>query len=162
SRDLTRIIEVTRAISASDGPLKPLMKAIDREVTLSVPPGTDPSLSGRVAEKAQQYAGRARQAITGTAPGVLEKELGDDKFDGGHRLAGPPGATGPAPVDALVQQLNDFYQLLVSAKTALDTAQTLPPMDAANKLRAEAARLPEPLRAMIQGLLDAGAGQVLD
>ena len=38
NRDFTKLVEITRVLSAPDTPLKPLMKAIERETTLSVPP----------------------------------------------------------------------------------------------------------------------------
>src|SRR5262249_58860011 len=40
--------------------------------------------------------------------------------------------------------------------------QSPPPADAANKLRAEAARQPEPIRTMLQGLLEGGTKQVVE
>ena len=158
-RDLTRIIEVTRTLSDKDGPLKLLMKAIDRETTLSVPPGGDPGLAGAIGGKATEYKGKIEKAITGTPGDALVKTLVDDQFEDIHRLAG--GAT-PA-IDGLIAQLNDFYLLMVASKTALDAAQA-PPADAssANKLRAEAARQPEPVRAMLQGLVERGTGVVAE
>jgi type VI secretion system protein ImpL len=162
SRDLTRIIEVTRVISAPDSPLKPLVRAIERETTLAVPPEGEPGLAGAITGKAQQYAGRARQAIAGAPPGSLEKALVDDHFEDVRQFAASPGDKAPAPVDAVVQQLNDFYLMLVAAKAALESAQTLPPTEAANKLRAEAPRLPEPFRSMLQGLVEGGTREVLD
>jgi type VI secretion system protein ImpL len=162
SRDLTRILEVTRVIAAPDSPLKPLVRALDRETTLAVPPEGEPGLAGSIAGKAQQVAGRARQAITGAPPGSLEKQLVDDHFDDVHRFAASPGGGAPAPVDTIVQQLNDFYLMLVAAKAALDSAQTLPPTEAANRLRAEAPRLPEPIRSMLEGLVEGGTREVLD
>ncbi len=87
-RDLTRIVEVTRTLSGPDSPLRSLMKAIDRETTLSVPPEGDPGLAGTVAGKAQQYTSKARQMITGTPGDALVKSVVDDQFDDIHRLAG--------------------------------------------------------------------------
>jgi type VI secretion system protein ImpL len=157
-RNLTRIIEVTRTLSGPDSPLRSLTKAIDRETTLSVPPEGEPGLAGTVVEKAQQYTSKARQMITGTPGDTLVKSMVDDQFDDIHRLAA--GAT-PA-IDGLIQQLNDFYQLMVATKVALDAAQAPPATDSANKLRAEAARQPEPIRAMLQGLVERGTGVVAE
>jgi type VI secretion system protein ImpL len=159
-RDLTRIIEVTRTLSGPDNPLKPLVKAVDRETTLSVPPEAEPGVAGAVGGKVRQLTDQARGVISGGAPDSLVKTIVDNQFEDIHRLAGPPGGTAPAPIDGTIQQLNDFYQFLVAAKIALDAAQTPPPPESANKLRADVARLPEPIRSMLQGLVERGAGQI--
>jgi type VI secretion system protein ImpL len=155
-RDLTRIIDVTRTLSGPDSPLKALVKAFDRETTLSVPPEGEPGLAGTVAGKAQEYTTRARQIMTGASGDALAKTMVDDQFEDIHRLAAGP----TPPVDGLIQQLNDFYQVMVAAKTALDTAQQPPGPESSTKLRAEAARQPEPVRDMLQGLVERGTGEV--
>ena len=160
-RDLAKTIEITRTLSSpSDSPLKPLIKAIDRETSLSIPPDGDTGLAGAVAGKAQQYAAKARQALSGGTADSLVKTAVDDQFEDIHRLMG--SGTGAAPIDGLTQQLSDYYQYLFAAKVALDSAQSPPPADAANKLRAEAARQPEPIRTMLQGLLEGGTKQVVE
>jgi len=160
-RDLTRTIEITRTLSAPEGPLKPLVKAIDRETALSVPPEGEPGIAGSVGDKAQQYVSKARQAISGSASESLVKSMVDDHFEDIRRLAGGPGP-GPVPIDGMVAQLNEFYQYLLAAKVALDTAQQPPGADGASKLRAEAARLPEPVRSMMQTLVEGGSREVTD
>ena len=50
----------------------------------------------------------------------------------------------------------------VVAKVALDGAQQPPSSDGAAKLRAEAARLPEPVRSMMQAMLEGGSREVAD
>jgi type VI secretion system protein ImpL len=150
-RDLNRSIEITRVLSAPDTPLKPLMKAFEHETTLSIPPDRE-GLAG----KAQEYAGRARQTVTGIATGSLEKFLVDDQFEDVRKFVSGPGRNAPAPIDGLLQLLNEAYQWMMAAKAALDTGRSAPQTDAANKLRAEASRQPEPLRSMLQGLAEVG------
>jgi type VI secretion system protein ImpL len=157
-RDLTKIIDLTGTLSAPDSPLKSLVKAIDREITLSAPPEGEQGLAGAVSGKAQQYTSKARQLITGSPGDSLEKRLVDDQFDDIHRLA----AGSPPAIDTLIQQLNEYYQWLVAAKVALDASQDPPATDAANKLRAEAARQPEPFRSMLLGLVERGTGVVTE
>jgi type VI secretion system protein ImpL len=157
SRDLTRTIELTRTLSAPDtSPLKPLAKAIERETSLSVPPEGEPGLAGR----AKNIMDKAKGVVTGGPLISLEKTLVDDHFEDIRRFAGAPGGSGPAPVDVAIQQLAEFYQLLVAAKFAFDAAQTPPPTEGANKLRAEAARQPEPIRSMLEGLVEGGSRQI--
>ena len=160
-RDLPRTIEITRTMSGPDSPLKMLMKAIDREVTLSVPPENDPGLAGSAVGKAKEFAGKARSAVTGTPAASLERNLVDRHFEDIHFFVNGPGNNVPPPMDTTVQQLNDLYQLLVAAKAALDTAQT-PPADSAAKVVAEAQRQPEPVRSMVQGLATGGTSQVTE
>ena len=148
-RDLARLVEITRALSAPDTPLKPLMKAIERETTLSVPPERD-GLAG----KAQEYASRARQTVTGITAGSLEKSLVDDQFEDIRRFVSGPGGNVAPPIDGLVQLLSEVYQWLVAVKAAQDTGQSPPQTATANKLRAEASSQPEPLRSVLQGLAD--------
>ena len=151
-RDFTRLVEITRVLSSLDSPLKPLMKAIERETTLSVPPEVGGTLGG-LTGKAQEYASKARQTVTGVPTGMLEKGLVDDQFDDIRRfVSGPAGATGPPPIDGLVQLLGEVYQWLAAVKEAQRTGQPPPQANTSNKLRAEAAGHPEPLRSMLQAV----------
>jgi type VI secretion system protein ImpL len=151
-RDFTRLVEITRVLSAPDTPLKPLMKAIERETTLSVPPEVGGTLGG-LTGKAQEYASKARQTVTGGPTGMLEKGLVDDQFDDIRRfVSGAPGATGPPPIDGLVQLLSEVYQWLAAVKEAQRTGQPPPQANTSNRLRAEAAGQPEPLRSMLQAV----------
>jgi type VI secretion system protein ImpL len=147
-RNLARTIEITRILSSpSNSPLKLLVEAIARETSLSVSPE---GVAG-IAWMSQQSAYRARQGLSGGAAGSLEKTSVDDQFEDIHRLAG--SGTGRAGIDDLIWQLKEYYQFLVASKTAIDAAQAPPPSDAANRLLAEAARQPEPIRTILQSLV---------
>jgi type VI secretion system protein ImpL len=154
-RDFTRLVEITRVLSAPDTPLKPLMKAIEREITLSVPPEIG-GLSGKAQEyasKAQEYASKARGAVTGAPAGMLEKSLVDDQFDDIRKfVSGPPGTNTPPPIDGIVQLLGEVYQWLAAVKEAQRTGQPPPQTGTSTKLRADAAGQPEPLRSMLQAV----------
>jgi type VI secretion system protein ImpL len=154
-RDFTRLVEITRVLSAPDTPLKPLMKAIERETTLSVPPEIG-GLSGKAQEyasKAQELASKARGTITGVAAGSLEKSLVDDQFDDIRKfVSGTPGVSAPPPIDGLVQLLGEVYQYLAAVKEAQRTGQPPPQTGTPTKLRADAAGQPEPLRSMLQAV----------
>src|SRR5258705_5229373 len=155
NRDFTKLVEITRVLSAPDTPLKPLMKAIDRETTLSVPPEIGGALGG-LAGKAQEYAGKARQSVTGVPTGMFEKSMVDDQFDDIHRfVTGPPGTNAPPPIEGLVQLLGEVYQWLAAVKEAQRTGQPPPQTRTKTKPRAEAAGQPEPLGSVLQG---GGAG----
>jgi type VI secretion system protein ImpL len=158
NRDFTKLVEITRVLSAPDTPLKPLMKAIERETTLSVPPEVGGALGG-LTGKAQEYASKARSTVTGVPTGMFEKSIVDDQFDDIRRfVSGTPGIQGPPPIDGLVQLLAEVYQWLAATKEALASGQPPPPSAAKSKLGAEAASQPEPLRSMLQSVA-AGATQ---
>ncbi len=153
NRDFTKLVEITRVLSAQDTPLKPLMKAIDREVALSVPPELGGGLAGGLAGKAQEYASKARQSVTGIQTGALEKTLVDDQFEDVHRfVSGPPGATAPPPIDGLVQLLGEVYQFLAAADQAQKSGQPAPPAVAITKAKTDAASQPEPVRSMLNSI----------
>jgi type VI secretion system protein ImpL len=155
NRDFTRLVEITRVLSAPDTPLKPLMKAIDREVTLSVPPEIG-GLGGKAQEyvsRAQELASKARSTVTGVAAGTLEKSLVDEQFDDIHRfVSGPPGTSAPPPIDGLVQLLGEVYQFLAAADQAQKAGQPAPPATAITKAKTDAAGQPEPIRSMLNSI----------
>jgi type VI secretion system protein ImpL len=155
NRDFTRLVEITRVLSAPDTPLKPLMKAIDREVTLSVPPEIG-GLGGKAQEyvsRAQELASKARSTVTGVAAGTVEKSLVDEQFDDIHRfVSGPPGTSAPPPIDGLVQLLGEVYQFLAAADQAQKAGQPAPPATAITKAKTDAAGQPEPIRSMLNSI----------
>ena len=158
ARDLKGTIDIAQNMSGSETPLRPLIKALDRETALSVVSEGERGILGAVGEKTQQLATKARQALTGSPGDPLVKMLVDDHFDDVHKLAG----TAPGSIETVIQQLGDFYQYLIAAKVALDAAQTPPPGDASNKLLAEAGRLPETFRSMVAGLVGTGSSQITE
>lgn len=149
-RDLPKTIEIVSVLASPDTPLRTLLKAIERETSLSTP--DKDGLAG-LAGRAQDLASRARQSVTGVPFGALEKSMVDDQFDDIRKfVSGPPDGKTPPPIDGLVQLLADAYQWLVATDKALKAGQSLPPSDIATKLVAEAARQPEPLRSMLSSL----------
>jgi type VI secretion system protein ImpL len=155
NRDFTRLVEITRVLSAPDTPLKPLMKAIDREVTLSVPPeiGGLGVKAQEYVSRAQELASKARSTVTGVAAGTLEKSLVDEQFDDIHRfVSGPPGTSAPPPIDGLVQLLGEVYQFLAAAEQAQKAGQPAPPATAITKAKTDAAGQPEPIRSMLNSI----------
>jgi type VI secretion system protein ImpL len=162
-RDLARTIEIARVLStAQDSPLKALVRAIERETSLSVPPESEPGLAGAVTGKAQEYAGRARKMLAPGGPVPLEKVIVDDYFEDVRRFVSGPGGAGPAPIDGVIQQLNDFYHMLMTARVAIDASQPLPPAEPANKLRAETYRYPDPARSLLHDFVDSSMRQIAD
>ena len=61
---------------------------------------------------------KARQALSGGVADSLVKTSVDDQFEDIRDLRA--AAAGPAPIDNLIQQLNEYYQYLFAAKIALE------------------------------------------
>jgi type VI secretion system protein ImpL len=90
-------------------------------------------------------------------PGRVEKQLVDDYFDSWRRLAGT--AQQPGTSEQLKQMVGELYSTLLATESALRSGMPPPPADAATKMRAEAARLPSPLRGMFEGLAATSSSQ---
>jgi type VI secretion system protein ImpL len=144
-RDVHKTIEVTRVLSAPDTPLKLVMKAIAQETTLSQQLEKDAGWQ----DKAREFAIKGFKSMTGT--GALERELVDNHFeDIRNFVVAPPGSNAPPAMDGVVQQLAEYYKVL----TLNDPG---PQREAAARLRADAQRQPEPVRGMMQNLIESGA-----
>jgi type VI secretion system protein ImpL len=158
---LQQSIEFARILSAPDSPLPPLLRAIAREVTLA--PGKEAEKSS--VEKAGDKIKIARDEIlrrTGqlrpddTASEISRPEvIVDNRFDALRRMVrGEAGA--PAPIDGVTGLINELYTMLVAADAATRAGNTPPPSELANKIKAEASRMPEPVRSVMLPLSSSG------
>jgi len=165
---LEQSIQSARILSAADSPLPLLLRAIVKEVTLA---RTEPTEKD-VIEKATDIAakkrddlmkllGQQRGQIAPTADPARLESIVDDRFENLRRLARGAAPGQPAPVDATVALIGELYTLLTATETALKGANTPPPSDIPLKIKAEAGRLPEPLRSMLITLSQGGANQAL-
>lgn len=159
---LAQSVQMSRLLSASDSPLAPLLKAISRETTLAS--------GGTTVETAEQRAqdivrqGREKLAgvlgAAGAAPAAgapsLEEQLVDARFASlRHFVTAPAG--GRAPLDDTLALVAEVNLLLNAAQTALQGGAAPPPSPLPNRVKAEAARMPQPLRAMMETLSQSSA-----
>jgi type VI secretion system protein ImpL len=70
------------------------------------------------------------------------------------------GAPGTAPIDALSKVLEDYLSALVAADSALRSGSIPRTQDAENRLRSEAARMPAPIRAVLEALVGQASQQI--
>jgi type VI secretion system protein ImpL len=152
---LSQSAQMARLLSAPDSPLPALLKAISVQTTLT---------GGRsVVEKAEQQAAgvvqRSRDAITGlvapqraAAAGPRPESIVDERFAGLGRLLGAPEGGGKPPLDTTLALIGEVHLLLNAADTAVKGGGAPPPSDLPNKVRSEAARLPQPVRGMLDNL----------
>jgi len=156
-------IQIARILSGADSPLAQFLRAVVNEVTL-----VTPEAQKTVVDKAAESVNKTRkslEAVLGspapTAPVAAGKpieSLVDDRFIALRRLVQGSGS-GPAPLDEALKLFNDVYVHLNAVDTAVKSRSTPPPAEAANRIKAEAARLPEPMRSMLETISQTGNAQ---
>lgn len=166
SPSLSQSIQVARVLSGADSPLPKLMRAISRETTLT-PGEAEKSAVDKAGEKlasAKQELGKVlsiggNDAAPAPAPAERLESLVDDRFAYLRQLVAGDGKN--SPIDAVTQLLNDVYVQLSATETAIRDKVAPPPGDTTAKVKAESARLPEPVRSMVQQISGAGTSQTL-
>ena len=167
---LAQTIQTTRILSDADSPMVRLLRAIVREVSLTEVDGKP--AAGTLLDRASETVQGTKQqleALLGrpaasqpTVPGIARIEsVVDDRFDSLRRFvrAGPGG--GPAPVEKTTALIAEIYQLMSATETAVKSGAAPPRSDVPDRVKADAARLPEPVRSMVRDLAATGAGQAL-
>ncbi len=170
SPNLTQTIQVARVLSAPDSPLARLLRAIVREVTLTAsdPKNAVDKTVDKVGEAAkdakkslERLLGPRTPAAIATPAGPRIESLVDDRFNALRAYVTAPAQGVPAPLDQSISLLNEVYTLMIATDTAVRSGNVPPPSELANKVRGEAARMPEPVRSMVTELSTAGANQAL-
>ncbi len=163
---LTETIQVTRILASAESPLLLLTRAAARETTLI---RSDTTSTTRV-DQAIDRLDRLKQEVTRAASLGIGGPTGntglDDKIE--MIVQGPfaqlhlitKGAPGTAQVDLLSKVLDDFLASLVAADSALRGGTIPRTQDAESRLRSEAARMPAPVRAVLEALLSQASQQV--
>ena len=165
--DLAQAVQMARVLSAPENPLVPLLKAMSHETTL----GDSKDLTAKVESKARESVNKAREELGrligdkpqagAVARGARIESIVDDRFSGLRQLVTAPGGQGPAPIDATVALINEVYTQLSAADTAVKGGNAPPPTEVPNKVKAEAARMPEPLRSALTTLSVSGTTAAL-
>jgi type VI secretion system protein ImpL len=167
---LTEATQIARVLSAPDSPLAALARAASRETTL----GAKPAGEASVVDKAGDKVDAARQKllkiigepdptqIAPVAPGNRLESIVDDRFAALRALVTSPGEGQPAPIAQVMALVNDVYLYLSAADQALQQKTAPPASDVPARLRAQAERMPEPIRAALVDLGSQGAAQAQD
>lgn len=164
-RSLVDAIQTARILSASDTPLVPLLRDISRQTTLARPAegvvAKAESLVGSLAEQSRRaldnaFRAAGRGGSTAESSVAIEEQLVDSRFAALRQHVSAPGGQGPAPIDATVTLLNEVYSFLSAADTAIRAGNTPPPSPVPDRVKAEGARAPEPIRSMLTGLTVTG------
>lgn len=161
-------IQVAGILSAPDSPLPRLMRAIALETSLGQTVKGEGTAMDKAEEKLAETGDRLRRIMGGKAEAAAAQgaslrpeAIVDDRFGEVRRQVESAGEGQPAPIDGTVQILKELYTQLTAAQLAVDGGQAPPQSEVPTKLRAEAARMPEPLRSLMLTLSATSAGQAL-
>jgi type VI secretion system protein ImpL len=165
---LSESIQTARILSAPDSPIPLLMKAIVRETTLTTKQEAEKDIADKAADKLEQqkqkfgkmFGSSTPAAPTSTAGKSLESIV-DDHFASLRYWVLGPGGDAPAPMAGALALVNDVYMMLSATETAVQSGNPPPPSDAPGRVKAEAARMPDPFKSMLQDLSGTGASQAL-
>ena len=169
-KNLTDSIALARLLSSPDSPLTKMIRVVAAETTLTETGKGTVNATDRAVDAAKEASSQALTRVFGSAaqrrdqgaddpnrPGRVEKQIVDDYFESWRRLAG--AANQPGGGEQLKQMVGELYSTLLATESALRSGLPPPPGDAAAKMRAEAARLPTPLRGMFEGLAATSSSQ---
>jgi type VI secretion system protein ImpL len=167
---LAQATQLARILSAPDSPLASLLTAASHETTL----GAKPAANSNVVDEAGDKLSAARQKLlkiigepdpTKIAPvsagGPLE-DIVDARFSGLRALVTSAAPGQAPPLAQTLALINDVYMLFAATDAALQQKTAPPVSDVPAKLRAQADRMPEPLRTALVDLGAEGAAQAQD
>ena len=165
--NLGQSVQVARLLSASDSPLPLLMKALSTQTTLGPTPGkgllqkAEKTAVDVIRQGTSAVNSAVNSATTPKKPAALSTEprlesIVDDRFLGLRQLVTAPEG-GKAPIDRTMELVGDVYVMLNAIETALKGKAVPPPSPVPNIVKSEAARLPDPLRSMLDTLASSSA-----
>jgi type VI secretion system protein ImpL len=168
--NLAQAVQMSRVLSAPDNPMVPLLRAMSKETTLVAAPASDAVDKAETsARDALQRSRSELMRLLGSPagapalpPGASIESLVDDRFTALRQLVTAPEGKGPAPIDQTVGLIGEVYTLLNAADTAVKGGNVPPPSEVPNKVKAEAARLPEPVRSLLNTLSVSGTKAALE
>ena len=162
---LQKSVESARILSAPDSPLSALIRAAARETTLIREDNKTNSFAERASDKLKSYREDLEKVIgadnapTDQIARQRPELIVDTRFDQLHRLiqAGPDGVV---PIESALKLVNEFYIALSATDAAFKNGSSPPSSDLVIKLHAEAARLPQPARAILSDIATNGSAQI--
>ena len=153
---LAQSVQTARLLSAPDSPMPPLMKALSRETTLAPGNKTLIDKARTSAKDAFDKSGeKIKEFIAPKQPAgpneSLEESIVDKRFARLRQWVTAPEG-GKAPIDDTVALIGEVHVLMNAVKTAVESKAAPPPSPLPNKVKSEAALLPEPARTMLATL----------
>ena len=161
STSLAQSVQLARLLSSPDSPLLKLVTAVVQETTLAPAAVATADPAGSRLDQARAQLGRlfGHDKAALPSPDPAAQRLVDERFAALRQLvAGEPQA---APIQAMLQRLDEFYLQLAASEAAIRDRLPVPADGAGSRLKAESARLPDPLRQLLPQLADMAMGQQL-
>jgi len=162
---LDKTIQTARVLSSPTSPLKPVLVALSHQTTLGKPS----SLIDKGRTQVQSTFDEATKGIGKLfgpgkpAAGALRSDapvegLVDEKFAALRaQVTSADDGKGPAPIDKTVAMIDEIVVALSAAQEAQRNGTPAPPV---KPPLTEIAKLPEPLRSMVQAVVRSGTGIV--
>lgn len=160
-------VQLVKTLAAPDSPLSLFIKAAARETTLSKV--VDPARGTSLFDRMKGSVRATRDDLTNLVgpslmPGQIRptdkpESIVDNRFEGLRRMAAGSGS-GQQPMDNTLQLLNEYYSMLAASDSSIRSGGKPVSSDLAFKLRAEAGRLPQPLRQVVEEVAAAGEVQI--
>jgi type VI secretion system protein ImpL len=154
---LAASMNVAQVLASPDSPLAAYLRAVAKETTLVPAAGT--ALPAAISQLADQ-SNKAKEEmakLVGAAPvadasakGPIERMV-DDHFAGLNRMV----LGTPAPIDEVQKMFGDVFAQL-QAVDAAQKSKSPPPAGGGERLKAAAGLQPEPIRSMLNTLVDTG------
>jgi type VI secretion system protein ImpL len=161
SSGLAQTIEQAKILSAPDSPLKRLVAAAAKELSLASTEDAAKQQAGKEAEnalKSNRYGSLFSQGAKLAAP--RPEDAVDVRFAPLRTLVAQQGQAGAAPIDGVMQSMSEYYTQLRAAEESLARGQVSTALSASgSKMRADADRYPEPVRTVLRDLAQTSSGQ---
>src|SRR3954463_4240111 len=164
SSGLAQTIEQAKVLSAPDSPLKKLVVAAAKELSLASTEDAAKAEAGKAAKEALS-TNRYGSLFAGGAAGAKlsaarPEDAVDLRFAPLRSLVAQQGQAGAAPIDGVMQSMSEFYTQLRAAEESFSRGQVSTALSAtASKMRADADRYPEPVRTVLRDLAQTSTGQ---
>jgi type VI secretion system protein ImpL len=165
---LQKSVQMARLLSTGDSPLILLTRAIVKEVTLADTDESEKTITDKAAdkvktarEKLETLFGQTSREAHAASIESRPEAIVDERFRELRRLVRPVAPGQPAPIDTVPAQVNELYTLLTATEAALKSGSTPPPSDVPTKIKADAGRMPEPVRSVLISLSAGGVSQAL-
>jgi type VI secretion system protein ImpL len=165
STSLEKNIQIARTLSGSPSPHINFLRAVVRETTLNATDNPAKNVINKATESVRSTRKNLEELLgADTSSKNIEsgkriESIVDDHYDALRRQVTSPAPNQPAPIDDTLKLFNDVYVYLTAVDMAVKSRSPTPAGDIAGKLKADAGRLPEPTRSMIEMLSQSGAVQ---